>query len=457
MTSDVVRRDNTWSFYYQQASSVQGESAQPTSSSVTYGPHVRTDSFTGGKNPRYRADIRNGVNAATTMSGARYRFSVSKGDASVSRFDVSTGKTVTYTTSGDFTIMGDAILAVSLLPSSSADTTALQSLYKHIRKTYQHVQTGVTVGEWKETWKMMRNAAKTVRRAVDDYVRKARREAKAMERDYRRRERARRGIDPEKGAAGRKAKDLSRKAAAKAAAARKEAHAKAVNKRISDLWLEFSFGIKPTLSDVKAHAEALARMSEKSYRTRVYGQGEVADSPYQQYFNSVANTYIHYRKFRRVDRLTTVRYVAGYEERSYSSVGEQARDVFGFTPEDFVPTVYELIPYSWLLDYFTNVGDVLSAAFTQLKSVKWIVKTTRQGIVEETSAVVRHDFIKQILGQNYRGSSGHCGSERQEVWQISRSPIGVGALPLPSLRLEWVPTDDLRWLNLGALGNSRRA
>lgn len=36
-------------------------------------------------------------------------------------------------------------------------------------------------------------------------------------------------------------------------------------------------------------------------------------------------------------------------------------DLFGFSAKEFVPTLWELLPWSFLVDYFTNVGDILDA------------------------------------------------------------------------------------------------
>jgi len=49
---------------------------------------------------------------------------------------------------------------------------------------------------------------------------------------------------------------------------------------------------------------------------------------------------------------------------------------FGFTPDNFVPDLYEIIPLSWVIDYFTNLGDVINAYSTLSRSIAWMSLTT---------------------------------------------------------------------------------
>jgi hypothetical protein len=41
----------------------------------------------------------------------------------------------------------------------------------------------------------------------------------------------------------------------------------------------------------------------------------------------------------------------------------------------FLPTVWDLIPYSFVVDYFTNIGDYLSGLSLRFSDVSWGCKT----------------------------------------------------------------------------------
>jgi hypothetical protein len=71
---------------------------------------------------------------------------------------------------------------------------------------------------------------------------------------------------------------------------------------------------------------------------------------------------------------------------------------FGFSPEAFVPTLWELAPWSFLVDYFVNIGDILSGWSYGRTNLGWSNTTT---IFEgETSVlfVARHDVIPSSAG-----------------------------------------------------------
>jgi len=51
---------------------------------------------------------------------------------------------------------------------------------------------------------------------------------------------------------------------------------------------------------------------------------------------------------------------------------ERLRQVLGFNLEEFVPTIWEIIPFSFVVDYFANVGEMLSLHTTDLSWVDWV-------------------------------------------------------------------------------------
>lgn len=50
--------------------------------------------------------------------------------------------------------------------------------------------------------------------------------------------------------------------------------------------------------------------------------------------------------------------------------------LFGFNLEEFVPTVYELMPWSFLVDYFSNLGTVIETGCASQSMIKFALKTT---------------------------------------------------------------------------------
>jgi hypothetical protein len=71
-------------------------------------------------------------------------------------------------------------------------------------------------------------------------------------------------------------------------------------------------------------------------------------------------------------------HVVRYRGAVYARAATTARDRFarfGFTPSEFVPTAWEVLPWSFLADYFANIGDMLSASVTDTSNVAWVSKS----------------------------------------------------------------------------------
>lgn len=154
-------------------------------------------------------------------------------------------------------------------------------------------------------------------------------------------------------------------------------------KAYSDAWLTYAFGAKPLYSDVKNATDALRKSVSENKRQfdiqRLIGEGEAADvsSSIQTismnpsgFPNSycVADLYIE-------DKVT-VRYIGGYKSYNPSEAMPVFRET-GLDPTNWVPTLYEVCPWSWALDMFTNCGDVIDAYSCRLKGLVWCVETIR--------------------------------------------------------------------------------
>lgn len=222
-----------------------------------------------------------------------------------------------------------------------------------------------------------------------------------------------------------------------------KANRKNLGKAAADTWLEWSFGAKPLFGDIAAIAELLQRPMHV-YK-RVSGRAELFVSPVyhgevEQAFSSVrSRTYARERMYYSA---------IARGEVGFSKTGANSRALkdFGLTFGDFVPTVYQLLPYTWLLDYFVNLGDIVEASASGTVPFTWNNVTTRYiGVRELTYRLIDYN-VNLVL----RGSEpGSVSLKRKYVQRTTY--VGSGVPPVAFT----VPTSVPRLLNLCSLAVSR--
>jgi hypothetical protein len=120
----------------------------------------------------------------------------------------------------------------------------------------------------------------------------------------------------------------------------------------------------------------------------------------------------------------------------------------GLDVRSFVPTLWELIPYSWAIDYFTNIGDIVYGASYGGCDVMWASIGKKRwsrysaSIGTATSMAPSPGFANK---QAY--AVGQPALVVTEKATISRAVYRGNFIPFPELK---VPGLSLKWLNLGA-------
>ncbi len=302
-----------------------------------------------------------------------------------------------------------SILSDPGTPSTSiADTAALTSLSKRLSSELTTFQGGVFVGELKETIHMLRHPLIGLRRGLSKHL------------------------------------DLVAKRGKRI---KKLANMKTM---IAETWLETSFGIRPFIHDADDAATALA---------------EFLEDPNQQEFKTLTAKGFHEtaKDVANVDVIGTALY-SGFlqanaiRKRSVTvkyltciGVSPSVRDVslqkIGVNFASFAPTLWELIPYSFVVDYFTNVGDVISGLANLTAKVRWTMRWT---VSDDTTG---YNFTFLPNPNNYPFLSSlvfRCPPMSVRKRNILRFKY-TGSL-VPDFRWELPGLTSLKWANLTALG-----
>jgi hypothetical protein len=297
--------------------------------------------------PNWRARIKSGQAATSPFVGNYFNMRESKPfRGQITRKQPSPSAPV-YAESVYGTV-SDGVPSFGDLNTSLTDTQALTKIYGALRGAQSHASGMTVLGELRETLRSLRRPYTTAVQLVDTYLDKA---FKASKR-YR-------------------WKDGS-------AAHRRRVRPR-VEKALADAWLETAFGLVPLISDVKDIAEAVARFENDSHRERIFGRAEnVVSGSNARTIVGTATSYIQIQKDVKETMTHKVQYLAFLEWKQSADFGSNRRlvELMGFRPDLFIPTVYELLPWSFLVDYFSNLGDVIETGCQSQSLVSFAMKTT---------------------------------------------------------------------------------
>jgi len=134
-------------------------------------------------------------------------------------------------------------------------------------------------------------------------------------------------------------------------------------RRVSDLWLEWAFGVAPLLADIEAAAGILyePKVEIKTVKATDRGTAKITSSTVTSgslWLNcatyTVASTILQKTSCRAVGAIKCEK--PGGPNPLLGSASE-----WGLAFREFLPTAWELTPWSFLSDYFINIGDILNA------------------------------------------------------------------------------------------------
>jgi len=306
----------------------------------------------------------------------------------------------------------------SNISETKANAEAMGRFLRRAREIETAFQGGVFLGGRGQTLSMIRNPAKGLRELVDDGLNTLRRVRKL-------------------GHSNRLS--LTR-----------------VTKQLADSWLEVQFGWNPTLRDLK---EALSAFEDR-HKTSVVGLKRIT-ATYKQKTDDTRTTTSHADANVGKWQVTTITegdcmviYRGAMRVEAKDPVRAQ-REHWGFSLSNFAPTVWELIPYSFLIDYFTNIGDIIegwSQLGTRLAWCNRTVRKTRVYTAESRSSSSYWNSVpldsRQLVSMSFAPAKSVITTTR-----VSRAAFTQAMVPELVYR---VPSfGSKKWLNIAALILSR--
>jgi hypothetical protein len=286
---------------------------------------------------------------------------------------------------------------------------ALSEFLKKCRSKQRLFQSGVFIGEIRETLHLIRKPALALRELTSSYVQKVRLSVHR----YNRRERLR---------------------------------------LLSNQWLEYSFGAKPLIHDVSDAAKALASL-QFNFPQAIVKAFAVKDVSRQCFVTKipVAGGYIFYNVDGSMVQRTR-RDIKGAVRLSTDQDPNRLRAVIGARLPDFIPTFYELIPYSFLVDYFTNIGEILEASSFCQADLIWHTDSWHRDVTQTLVCNPVQPAPSFGVGKELLSSEIPPCQSTYKVSSFTRSgdPLGV-----PSLQFKIPRVGSPKALNIAALAHLR--
>lgn len=354
--------------------------------------------------PDWRSRIENGLAAVTDMDAD---------DLALVQFEPVRGRLYDKQT-GAFQVFDHGQPFIWSLPqmvdpelSSTAENEARIAAYRKLESNFKGL---VFLGELREAIRMVRNPALALRRGVDNFINHSR---------------TIRGKTLLSSTRKRRVRDY--------------------RAAVSDSWLEYSFGWRPLISDVEdgltACRSVVDRPLGEKFSARVTKDRKV---PRTFGGRSGVNWLMTDYYWDEYHSATCQYYGKAYDKTEWSAYANQ----LGFFPSEFVPAAWELCPWSFLIDYFTSVGDVLNSwATAQRVGFSWVGGTTRL-VSERSTECVAYSTApwRYDLELESRGKSKIL---RKQVTRRKTS-----AVPLPTLQVS-TKFSLQKGLNIAALAEGR--
>lgn len=352
--------------------------------------------------PSWRSVIRQGGNATTPLIATRRDVFAIPYVAELIYFGNNNpidGARVMTKDSG--TMLGNDPGSPAAFDASSSDTTARESFIKQYRKRRTQFQSGVFLGELMQTVRMIRRPALALRQAVAAYHRNLKNRLRRSRTDYRR--------------------------------------------VVQDSWLEFSFGVRPLVGDVE-DACKLASASPERYLKPIRalgGQSFVTA-------NTTVGTGYGFLGYL-VQRVSTTEISVIYLGAASANITAPSfPEQLGLSWSNILPTAYELMPWSFLIDYFSNVGKVIEGISTGIIHLSWGCRTTRKICRQDVSVRADYKQMDATFGSRTYHAYATGSGRGAEYVDLSRSTLQAVGLGLSDVRFK-LPGSDIKWLNIGAL------
>lgn len=224
-----------------------------------------------------------------------------------------------------------------------------------------------------------------------------------------------------------------------------------IARNIGGQWLEIRFGLLPLLYDIKGVMDTLKRKASgidvRQYKA--YGQAERSKITRTEisdlYGVSLLTDKILVRKSKTYFHFGYMHKILNDVDARISAFEEGFLDI-----RDLPSTVWEITPFSWLVDYWINIGSIIEATFADVSNVVYVSKS----VIDEYKQTF-HVHTPRPLASRFVVTEFSPWVASFTSRHVTRTSGPVGIPPLVLTR----PRSPIQLLNMAALlaGNLKRS
>lgn len=383
--------------------------------------------YLGDSPPNWRQRLTNGDYAGSDLTGLEYEFvshDMTEYNVLVVPRPTSPGTAVyEYRYTSAVFATSYSYPPVSYLDSGApiveARDQAKSYFLKRLVASQQQFAGGIFLGELREALRMIRSPAQGLRRAVDRWHRGAMKRRIRTARQYQRYSKQKRAFE--------------------------------IKRALGESWLEQSFGWKPLINDIEDGAVALARLNLEDLGVEsIVSRGHAEKEHLKPSYSEVAGVGGAKVKYVKMWPMSVDVKLYGKTKATPANPVLMASSLFGFRPESFVPTVWELTPWSFLIDYFANIGEVLEGWSWGRRGLKWSAIDEKRSL---DLVLVFGPYMPST--SNNKIHSVVNGHVQTRVTRRLRSAYNGTFTPSVTYRVPGIGS--LKWVNIAGLIAARRS
>lgn len=223
-----------------------------------------------------------------------------------------------------------------------------------------------------------------------------------------------------------------------------------LKKAVADAYLEFNFGWRPLAFDISDGIAGLSkeRMPSVTISSKATKHHTVATSLVNR-----SGSFPSYKVHTKIDSYYSVR-LKGVVHTYRNGKPPSLLQEFQLLPEDFAPTAWDLIPYSFVVDYFVNIGDIIRAYSFPSSSIAWVNQSTHNDCMVTKSYSPTESSVLPPATWTSSSEFSSTGNlvALYSLWQRSQpSPSSL----IPPLVIQLPLIGSKPWVNIGALLTGR--